>query len=222
MKQKLKTGIQYLLIGGYLLVVSALLLLAVNQAIFLLRPQATPTPGKLNLGLLGPALALLGLAAILFAVVFRHPRRLLAVSLLALLAFVGLDLVSGRHALPQILIWPSPRTLSERYVKALAADDQAAALRLTDGSDDCARIMAQQFQDQQSQLAKRLGDGWQDSGFRHSNAMRFSIFFKDHMPQQLVNVMVETDAGRTAWLTLKMRYGPFLGTRYICGAGIDS
>ena len=78
MNQKLKTGIKYVLMGGFLLVVSALLLLAVNHVGRFYRPMRTPVLERL--GLPGIALALLALAAILFAVVFRHPRRLLAVS----------------------------------------------------------------------------------------------------------------------------------------------
>jgi hypothetical protein len=219
-KQKLKKGTEYVLMGGFLLVVSALLLLAVSHVGRFYRPMRTPLLERL--GLAGIALALLALAAILFAIVFRHPRRLLAVSLLGILAFVVLNLVSGRHVLPEMLIWPSPRTLSERYVQALAADDLEAALQLTHPSHECHQIMTQQFLDQQAQLAERLGDGWSESGFRHSTAKRITILYDDHMPQQLVHIQVETEAGRTVWLTLRMRYKPLKGARYICGTGIDS
>jgi len=41
------------------------------------------------------------------------------------------------------------------------------------------------------------------------------------MPQQLVDIRVETEAGRTVWLTLRMRYKPLLGARHICGTGVD-
>jgi hypothetical protein len=220
MKQKLKMTIKYVLMGGLLLIVSALLLLAVNHVVRFYRPMQTPLLERL--GLLGIALALLALAALLFAVVFRRPRRLLAVSLLGILAFVVLNLVSGRHVLPQMLIWPSPQTLSDRYVQALAAGDLEAALQLTYPSHECHQIMTQQFLDQRAQLTERLGDGWSESGFRHSTAKRITIFYDDHMPQQLVHIQVEREAGRTAWLTLRMRYKPLLGARYICGTGIDS
>jgi len=92
-----------------------------------------------------PRVAKVVTAAVLFALVSRRPRTLLAVSLLALLAFVGLNLYSGRHVLPQVLIWPTPVSLAEQYTQALAADDLGAALRLTDRSDGCTRIMPQAF-----------------------------------------------------------------------------
>lgn len=76
-------------------------------------------------------------------------------SLLAILAFVPMNLLSGRHVLPEMLIWPSPRTLSE-------------------------------------------------------------------MPQHLVHIQVETEAGKAVELTLRMRLRPLMGARYICGTGINS
>ena len=219
MKQKLKKGTEYVLMGGFLLVVSALLLLAVSQVGRFYHPLQTPLLERL--GLPGIALALLALAALLFAVVFRHPRRLLAVSLLGIMAFVVLNLVSGRHVLPEMLIWPSPRTLSERYVQALAADDLEAALQLTHPSHECHQIMAQQFLEQRAQLAERSGDDWSESGFRHSTAKRITFSCGDHMPQQLVHIQVKTEAGKMVGLTLRMRYKPLMGARYICGTGID-
>jgi len=219
-KQKLKNGIKHVLTGGFQLVVSALLLLAVSHVGRFYRPMRTPLLERL--GLPGIALALLALAAILFAIVFRHPRRLLAVSLLGILAFVVLNLVSGRHVLPEVLIWPSPRTLSERYVQALAADDLEAALQLTHPSHECHQIMTQQFLDQQALLAEGLGEGWSASGLRHSIAERTTMLYDDHMPQQLVHIQVETESGRTVGLTLRMRYQRLMGRRYICGTGIDS
>ena len=219
MKQKLKKGTEYVLMGGFLLVVSALLLLAVSHVGRFYRPLRTPLLERL--GLLGIALVLLALAALLFAVVFRHPRRLLAVSFLGILAFVVLNLVSGRHVLPEMLIWPSPRTLSERYVQALAAGDLEAALQLTHPSHECHQTMTRQFLDQRAQLAERLGDGWPESGFRHSTVKRITYFYDNHIPQQLVHIRVETEAGETDWLTLRMRYQPLMGARYICGTGID-
>jgi hypothetical protein len=214
-KQKLKNGIKYVLMGGFLLVVSALLLLAVSQVGHFYYPMQTPLLERL--GLPGIALALLALAALLFAVVFRYPRRLLAVSLLGILAFVVLNLVSGRHVLPEMLIWPSPRTLSGRYVQALAAGDLEAVLQLTHPSHECHQIMAEQFLEQRAQLAERLGDGWSESDFRHSIAKRITFSYDDPVPQQLVHIQV-----RTVWLTLRMRYKPLMGARYICGTGIDS
>ena len=84
------------------------------------------------------------------------------------------------------------------------------------------REEAPKFLDQRAQLAERLGDGWSESGFRHSTAKRITFFYDDHMPQQLVHIQVETEAGRTDWLTLRMQHKPLMGARYICGAGIDS
>jgi hypothetical protein len=219
-KQKLKKGTEYVLVGGFLLVVSALLLLAVSHAGHFYRPMRTPLLERL--GFPGIALVLLTLAVLLFAAVFRHPRRLLAVSLLGVLAFVVLNLVSGRHVLPEMLIWPSPRTLSEQYVQALAAGDLDAALELTHPSHECHQMMAQQFLDQQAQLADRLGDGWSVSDVRNPTAKRATILYHDQMPQQLVHIQVETEAGRMVALALRMQYQPLLGARYICGTGIDS
>ena len=42
------------------------------------------------------------------------------------------------------------------------------------------------------------------------------------MPQQLMFILVEIENGKTAWLSLRTRYVPFLGTRHICGSGMDS
>ena len=63
MKQKLKTGTIYVLMGGLLLVVSALLLLAVSQTGRFYHPMRAPLME--GLGLPGIALTLLALAAIL-------------------------------------------------------------------------------------------------------------------------------------------------------------
>ena len=42
------------------------------------------------------------------------------------------------------------------------------------------------------------------------------------IPTQLVRFMVRTERGELVWLvSLKLRYKPFLGARYICGQGID-
>jgi hypothetical protein len=208
------------MMGGCLLLVSALLLLAVNHLCRFYRPLRTPLLERL--GLPGIALVLLALAAILFAVVFRHPRRLLAVSLVGILAFGVLNLVSRRHVLPDVLIWPSPRALSEQYVQALAADDLEAALKLAHPSHECHQITTQQFLDQRAQLAESLGDGWSGSDYRHPTAKRITSFCDYQMPQQPVHVQVETEAGTTAWLTLRMRYQPVMGARYMCGTVIDS
>jgi hypothetical protein len=86
-KQKLRKGTEYIFMGSVLLVVSASLLLALSHVGRFYRPMQTPLMERLSL--LGIAFVLVSLAAILFGVVFRHPRRLLAVSLLGILAFAG-------------------------------------------------------------------------------------------------------------------------------------
>jgi hypothetical protein len=222
MTEKLKTGIRLTLLCVYLLVVSALLVLAVEQTIRLLRLQAAPVPTRLGLGLTGEMLVSVVTAAVLFALVFRRPRRLLAVSLLALLAFVGLNLYSGRHVLPQVLIWPTPVSLAERYTQALAADDLDAALRLTDRSDSCTRIMSQAFRDHQARLMQTLGEDWKEVGMTTVSVNGITTVYEDHFPYQLATVRVETEGDRSAWLTVQMQYGPFLGTRYICGKKLNS
>ena len=220
MKQKLVNGTKYVLMAAFLLAIAALLLLAASQVGRFYRPLRAPVLERL--GLPGIALALLALAAILFAFVARHPRRLLAVGLLGLLAFVALNLASGRHVLPQALIWPSPSTLAERYVQALAANDLDAALQLAHPSHECHQLMIEQFSGQQAQLAQRLGDGWSESGYRQATAKRITFVTGGDLPQQLVHVQVETEAGRTAWLTLSMRTKSLMGARTICGTGIDA
>jgi hypothetical protein len=178
------------------------------------------------------ALILVSVAAILFLIVFRRPRRTLPLSIVAVLIFVGLNLYSGRHVLPQLLIWPSPASLSEQYAQALAADDLEAALRLADGSDDCKSRVKKAFQDHRARLTQTLGDESIEPGIRDANVKSFATFYEKPVPQRsaimqpvpqhLATVMAETENGRTVWLNLKMSYRPFLGSRYICGAGIDS
>jgi hypothetical protein len=180
------------------------------------------TPWLERLGLLGIALVLLALAAILFALVFRHPRRLLAVFILGILAFVVLNLVSGRHVLPEWLVRPSPQTLTERYVQALAAGDLEAALQLTHPSHECHQIMTQKFLDDRARLEGRLGDGWSESGLRYSIAKPPATLHDDQMSQQVVHIQVETEAGQTVGLALRMRYKPLRGARFICGMGVPA
>ena len=178
------------------------------------------------------ALILVSVAAILFLIVFRRPRGLLPLSIIAVLIFVGLNLYSGRHVLPQLLIWPSPVSLSEQYVQALAADDLEAALRLTGGSDACKTRMKQAFQDHQARLTQRLGDGRRELGIQETSVKSLVTFYDKPVPQgfvlmqpvpkHLATIMAETENGGASWLSLKMSYKPFLGTRYICGKDIDS
>jgi hypothetical protein len=224
-----KTGLIYVLIGVYLLVVAGFLSLAIHQAIRLVglyRVSAAPSSAtgvsrlqRLSMGVGDDVLILLVIAAVLFILIFRHPRRLLSLSIVAGLVFLGLNLYSGRHALPQLLIWPSPVSLSEQYVEALAADDMEAALRLTDGSEACKTEMKQAFQER-------------ELGIQETSVKSLVTFYDKPVPQgfvlmqpvpkHLATIMAETENGGASWLSLKMSYKPFLGTRYICGKDIDS
>ncbi len=242
MSRKYRTGLTLALTGICILVVSALLTLAIGQARNLVSlytvsvspPRATGVRNlwKLNTSLSSDVLMLAIVAAVLFILVFRHPRRLGPVSIVAALGFIILNLFSGRHVLPQILIQPTPVSISEQYVRALAADDLETALRLTDGSEECEIITAQAFQDHQARLKQRIGDNLQESSIRDLFMPSITTFYDKPLPQgfvfmqpvprQLATITAKTENGGTIWLNLKMTYSPFLGTRYICGKDIDS
>ena len=237
-----KTGLIYVLIGGYLLVVAGFLSLAIQQAIRLVslyRVSADPSSRvgvsrlqRLSIGVGDDVLMLAFVAAVLFILVFRHPRRLLPLSIIAGLVFIGLNLYSGRHMLPDLLIRPSPVSLSEQYVEALAAEDLEAALRLTDRSDVCETTMAQVFQDHQARLTQSLGEKRRQSVIKDTSVKSIRTFYDKPVPQgfvitqpvpkNLATVVVETENGGTVWLSLKMSYQPILGTRYIYGKDTDS
>ena len=244
MVRKLKTGFVYLLIGGWFLLLSGLLMLAINQALKLGRLYAasiSPGPAAAQLHVItGPAIgfgayalaaAIVTLA--LLVLVRRQPRRLLLASAFVLLAFVAVNLYSGRHLLPQILVWPWPwpSALLQEYAQTLAADDLEAALRLTDGSDQCRQAVTEAFSDHQSQLRQRLGADWQEAGLRASPHRSIMTYYEEPVPSrgilqpaptQLVRLLVRTERGTLAWLVgLKVRYKPFLGARYFCGLGLD-
>mgnify|MGYP001816750832 FL=1 len=241
MAGKLGKGVVFFLMALYLLVLSAILVLAIHQAMGLVglhnASAALPLARTLSsqwwagIGAGGYALGMVSIAAVLFILVIRHPRRLLVVSLVMVLVVVGLSLYSARHVLPQVLIRPNPRTLSERYVQALAADDLEAALRLTDGSGGCNGIMSQVFREDQARLLQRLGAGWQDRGLSEVSVRSISTFFEpwppeevavfQPVPRQLARIMIRSQNGKTAWLSLRMSHGPFLGRRYVCGQGLD-
>lgn len=242
MTAKLKKGTVYLLVGVWLLFLSALLMLAIDQAFTLSRLYAasiSPGPASDPGALAGPrigfgayALAAATVALVLFVVVRRHPRRLLLASALMLLAFTALNLYSGRHLLPQALIWPRPSALLEKYTQALAADDLEAAVRLTDQSHDCAQAMMQAYSEHQTLLWQQLGAGWQGTGVRSSPSREVTTYYDKPVPRkgilqpvptQLYRFMVRTERGKLAWLVgLKVRYKPFLGGRYLCGQGMDA
>jgi hypothetical protein len=242
MGERFKTGLTLVLTGIWVLLLSAFLTLSVGQArilVSLYAASASPSSATGTSSLLRPsaffgndALILFSIAAILSLILFRRPRRLLPVSIVSVLIFVGLNLYSGRHVLPQLLIWPSPVSLSEQYAQALAADDLEAALQLADGSDDCKTRAEKAFQDHRARLTQRLGDEKHVPGIRDTNLKSFATFYDKPVPQRsaimqpvpkhLATIMAETESGTIIWLNLKMSYGSFLGTRYICGQGIDS
>jgi hypothetical protein len=244
MVRKLKTGFVYLLIGGWFLLLSALLMLAINQALKFGRLYAasiSPGPAAAQLDVItGPAIgfgayalaaAIVTLA--LLVLVRRRPRRLLLASALMLLVFGTLNLYSGRHLLPQLLVWPWPwpSALLQEYTQALTADDLEAALRLTDGSDQCRQAVTETFSEHQSQLRERLGVGWQEDGISSSPHRSILTYYEELVPSggilqpvptQLVRLLVRRERGKLAWLVgLKVRYKPFLGARYLCGQGTD-
>lgn len=230
------------LAGLCILAVSALLTLAIGQARSLVSlytvsvspPRAAGVRNlwKLNTSLSSDVVILAIVAALLFILVFRHPRRLGPVSIVAGMTFIGLNLFSGRHILPQLLVWPTPISLSERYVQALAADDLEAALQLTDGSDKCETVTVQAFEEDQARLKQRIGANMKEANIREISIPSIKTFYDKPLPQglvivqpvpkQLATVMAKTEIGETIWLSLKMSYSPFLGTRYICGKDIDS
>jgi hypothetical protein len=226
------------LISAYLLAISALLTLAIDQAVSLTRlygVSASPGPvtdfsNLRRLSFSNELLILVILAVISFVLVFRHPRRLLPLSITAVLLFVALNLCSGRHLLLQILIWPTPGSLVEQYTWALAADDLEAALRLTDGSEACEAIIEQVFQEHRAKLRQRIGDDQPETGIKNISLKRITTFYEKPVPQrflmmqpvpsQRVSTLTEMENGKNIWLSLKMRYTPFFGTRYICGQDI--
>jgi hypothetical protein len=161
------------------------------------------------------------LAALMFAIVFRHPRRLVVVSLVAIVAFAGLNLLSGRHLLPNILIRPTPIALAEQYTQALAADDLPAAQQLTDGSAGCDQLVTETFQEDQVLLLRVLGEDWQSGPLPQTLVEGIITFYDEHQPQHLVFLQITTEDGKTGWLSLRMRYSPYLGARHICGSGVE-
>jgi hypothetical protein len=227
-----------LLTGICLVVLSAFLTLAIDQAVFLSRlysVSASPSPvtdfsqlRRLSFGvdlLIGAIIA----ATFILLVRGRH-RRLLPVSIIAILIFVALNLHSGRHVLPQLLIWPSPISLAEQHAQAVAANDLETALRLAGGSENCQTLTTHVFQDHRAKLRQRDGNDHTEMSIQDTSLMRIVTFYDKPVPQtpltmrpvpsQLVSVMAEMENGKATWFSLKMRYTPFFGTRYICGQDI--
>ena len=113
---------------------------------------------------------------------------------------------------------------------SLAENDVVAALRLTDRSPECEALLAEVFQDDEARVKQILGEDGDKLDIRDASVMRFVTFYDKPLPQdlailqpvpqQLVTIMVETEKGNPVWLGLKMSYGPYFGTRYICGGEI--
>ena len=241
MNRSYKTRLIYVLTGIYVLVVAVFLTLAIDQAINLFslyRISASPSSAtglrnlwRLSLSLTNDTLITAIVAVVLFGLVSRRPRRLLPVSIIATLIFITFNLYSGRHILPQVLIWPMPHSLSEQYIQVLAANDLEAALSLTDQSNECNTIMTQVFEDHQA-LLQQLGDDGLELALRDTSVKKITTFYGKPIPQgfvimqpvpeQLATIAVRWENGETTWLNLKMSYEPVLGTRYICGQDIDS
>ena len=228
--KKFKTGL-------CLPVISAFLTLAVEQAVWLTgfyRLSASPGANVDNLSRLGfgyQGMIWAIITVILFVLTFRYQRGLLAVSIAAALLFAALNLYSGRHLLPQLLIWPAPPALAEQYVRALGANDLETTLRLTGQSDTCLTIVTRVFQKHLAQLSQKVGNDRPETGFQNISVKSIKTFYDRPVPprfllmqpapDQQVAIMAQMENGQTIWLNLKMRYAPFWGTRYICGQGID-
>ena len=237
MGHKFKTILRFISTGLWLLVMSVLLTLAIDQArrlisLYTASAASVSTIGASNL--MRPStrfsndiLILISVAAVLFMLVFRQPHRLRPVSIFATLVFVALNLYSGRHLLPQLLIWPSPPALAEQYMQALAANDVEAALRLTDRSEACRTVTAEIFQQHRAQLAQNLGENRPAANLRDISVKCLATFYdrplpQGHVimqpvPQQLLTLTAKTEAGSSIWLNLKLSYSPLLGPRYLCG-----
>jgi hypothetical protein len=239
MGHKFKTALRFIATGLWLLIMSVLLTLAVNQArrlisLYTASVALASTIGASNL--MRPStrfsndiLILISVAAVLAILVFKRPDRLGPVSISAALVFVALNLYSGRHLLPQLLIWPSPPALSEQYMQALSANDIEAALRLTDRSEACRTVTAAIFQQHRARLAQQLGENRPAANLRDISVKRLATFYDQPLPQgrvimqpvpqQLLTLTAKTKTGSSIWLNLKLSYRPLFGTRYICGGG---
>lgn len=232
-----RNGLIFILTGIYLLVISALLALAFDQVLLLTQlyrvsVSALPVTDFDNLsrpGLGGSLLIVAIIAMILFWAVRNRPRRLWPVSIIALFIFITLNLYSGRHLLPQLLIWPTPVSLAEQYTQAVTGQDLEATLFLAGQSNDCQTIMEQTFHKHQAQIQQRFGANWPEKGFQTVVVKKITTFyekpvsqrlvFMQPVPQQLVTIMAKIENTNTSniWLNLKMSYSPIWGSRYICG-----
>lgn len=240
MTDSVKKGLRFVFVGVLLFAVSLGLALAVDQAISLVTlrvvsassgPEGTDL---MKVGLwLGNDLLLLGVVtALLFYLVFVRSGRLLPVIITAAVIFVALNLFSGRHLLPQLLVTPTPAALAEQYVLALSHNDLEAALRLTDQSEQCDALVAEQFRAHRERLIQSVGHHSAQPNIRAVTVKSLTTFYEKPVPQgfvllppvpkQLVTVVAETESARTLWLNLRMSYQPIVGRRYVCGEEIDA
>lgn len=237
MAQHIKNGLIYILAGFYILIISAFLTVAVWQTVRLgglYQATVSPPPAgrltsgqQLSLNFPNQLLLMLVLAGLIIILVFKRPRRLLPLSIGVILITVGLNLFSGQHIIPQFLIWPTPVTLSEQYIQALAADDLEMALELTDGSKSCETRTQAVFQDHQALLRQKFGDSSLGTAVRNITVSPVATFYEQPIPDGLniprpipheqVTISAELENGQTLWVTLTTSYNSFLGKRYICG-----
>lgn len=236
----MKRVLVFLLAGLWLLFLSGLLTLAISQTRQLTRlyPVSAASPPAIGAGtLLRPGgandLLMLAVVAVLFFLLgFRSFRRLVMVSIGAGLLFFMLNLSSGRHLLPQLLIWPSPVSLSDQYVQAVTLDDLETVLRLTDRSSRCKMVMGRLFQDHRRQWSRQVGLNQPDPVIDTVSVEGITTFYEKPVaprvlfmqppPHQLATLGARLENGRTMWLSLKMSYRPFLGRRYLCGDEMGS
>jgi hypothetical protein len=242
MTAKIKTVLTAILLAIWLLFLSVLLMLAVEQALrlgSLYSASMASGPASDPTAIAGPripfwayALAAILLSALALAIVWRRPRRLLLTSLLLIVAFGALNLYSGRHLLLQAIVWPMPSPLLEEYAEALAANDLGAALDLTDGSEACNQAVTSVFAAHQAKIQQGLGQDWREKGVWTSPVRRVTTYYEKPVPSggllhpvptQMARLLVRTaERSGVAWLVgLKLRYKPLVGRRYICGEGMD-
>lgn len=156
---------------------------------------------------------------------------MLPVSIGAGAIFFALNLYSGSHVLPQVLVPPSPPSLSEKYVLALVAGDREGALRLSGSSSECQAIMGEVFKEHQGAFTTGVGEGWEGIDFQEITVKSLQTFYEPTAqdgfrvlpppPSQLAFVMAEMENGKTVWLELKMGTAPFLEGRQLCVDVLD-
>ena len=134
-------------------------------------------------------------------------------------------MVSGRHLLPDLFIWPSPTTLATRFVRAAAAGDLETAVSLTNGSDTCRANVRRAFADLDASLQQAAG-GERSPAIQSVTVAREMTTYEAPIPadkvlpppiptQQAV-IRVTMPSSRSIWLTMDMQYRPIWGRRFLC------